>query len=395
MSESLPLGRIRGIRVGINWSLIPIFLLIAWSLSSNLLPAAAPGYTAWGYWIFGLLTTASFYASLLAHELAHALVGQRRGVTVKGIVLWVFGGVAQLEGDTPNARSEFELAAAGPAASLGLAGAGALAATLLGAAGAGSLLVSSVAWLAGINAILAVFNLLPAFPLDGGRILRALLWRHWRDRTRATAVAATVGKIGGFGVIALGAAAFLAGGDALDGIWLVVLGCFIVAAASQQEHVTRRARVSDLQVEDAMTRRPLVVPSQTTVAEAIERYVRPNRFSAFPVVDASGRLVGLATVQRIAGLPRESWRTAPIGAVTAASAEIVLCRPDDPLADVAARIENAPDRRAVVTEGERVVGILTPSDVSRAINQGDPFSQSAFAPTLTLPVTASETLQSK
>src|SRR5579875_2005645 len=197
MGESLHLGRFRGISVGVNWSLVPVFVLVAWSLATTLLPSAAPGHAGWGYWLFALLTAAAFYASLLAHELGHALLARRHGVGVRGIVLWVFGGVAQLEGDTPSPRAELELAAAGPAVSLALAAAGLGAAAALAALRADSLLVAAVGWLGAINALLAVFNLLPAFPLDGGRILRSLLWWRWGDRERATAAAARVGRAGG------------------------------------------------------------------------------------------------------------------------------------------------------------------------------------------------------
>lgn len=175
MNESLHFGRIAGIRIGANWSLLLIFFLIAWSLAAVLLPAAAPGFTGGGYWFFALLTATAFYASLLAHELSHAFVARHHGVSVKGIVLWLFGGVAQLEGDTPDARAELQVAAAGPAMSLGIAAVAAVLAWFLDLIGASPLMVAAVSWLAGINALLAAFNLLPAFPLDGGRILRAYL----------------------------------------------------------------------------------------------------------------------------------------------------------------------------------------------------------------------------
>jgi Zn-dependent protease len=243
MNESVHFGRIRGIRIGANWSLLPIFVMIAWSLAVVLLPAAAPGFSGVGYWAVALLTTCAFYAGLLAHELSHAFVAERHGVSVKGIVLWLFGGVAQLEGDTPRAPSELRLAAAGPATSLGIAAIAAAIAWLLAAIGASSLMVAAVWWLAGINALLAAFNLLPAFPLDGGRILRALLWRRWSDRVRATAVAAKVGLIAGYGLIGVGILEFLAGGGALGGVWLAVIGWFITVAARQQnERVREGAR---------------------------------------------------------------------------------------------------------------------------------------------------------
>jgi Zn-dependent protease/CBS domain-containing protein len=380
MNENVGLGRIAGVRVGVNWSLLPIFLLIAWSLAVTLLPSAAPGYAAWGYWVFAMLTTVAFYASLLAHELAHALVARRHGVKVNSIVLWLFGGVAQLEGDTPDPRAELQVAAAGPVASFGLAGAWAVAAWLFGRLGVSSLMVASVGSLAGINVLLGLFNLLPAFPLDGGRILRAALWRHWRDRSRATAVAAKLGRASGFALIAVGAVEFLAGGGALGGIWLALIGWFISVAAEQQpESLNRQSRVAELTVADAMSHEPLVVSASATVAEVIERCVLPSRFSSFPVVDADGQLVGLATVRRMAERARGSWAMTSISAVAAPRSEIVECGPEDRLAEVAARLESSPDRPAIVLDGERVVGILTPSDVARAITRTDLLGQPSAA----------------
>ncbi len=271
MNESLHFGRIGGIRIGINWSLFPIFFLIAWSLAVVLLPAAAPGFTGWGYWFFALLTAAAFYSSLLAHELSHAFVARRHGVPVRGIVLWLFGGVAQLEGDTPDARSELQVAAAGPAMSLGIAAVAAVVAWFLGLIGASPLMVAAVSWLAGINALLAAFNLLPAFPLDGGRILRAFLWRRWSDRVRATAVAARVGRIAGYGLVAVGVVEFLSGGGALGGIWLALIGWFITVAARQQnERVRERARAErsrprEHRAGDSTTAEPVADPADASV----------------------------------------------------------------------------------------------------------------------------------
>jgi CBS domain-containing protein len=293
-------------------------------------------------------------------------------MSVKSIVLWIFGGVAQLEGDTPDPRAELEVAAAGPATSLALAAAGAALAWVLGRLGLSSLIVASIGWLAGINALLALFNLLPAFPLDGGRILRAALWRRWRDCLRATEVAAKVGKAGGYVLIAVGAIEFLAGGGALGGIWLALIGWFITVAADQQPELIRQQhRTQGLTTGEAMSANPLVIPAGATVAEAIERYVLPNRFSAYPVADADGRFVGLVSVRRMAELPRVSWPSLPVMAAAVAPSDIVECRAQDRLADVGAHLQGAPERRAIALEGGRVVGILTASDVARAIARAD------------------------
>jgi Zn-dependent protease len=321
MTESVYLGRIGGVRVGINWSLVPVFVLVAWSLAVGQLPAGTLGYTRSAYWAAAVVTSVAFFASLLAHELAHAVVARRHGVQTRGIVLWLFGGVAQLEGDMPNARAELRVAAAGPAASLALAVVTGAGAWVLDHTDQSALLVAAVAWLSGINALLGLFNLLPAFPLDGGRVLRAFLWRHWRDRLRATAVAATAGKVVGYGLVALGGVEVLTGG-ALGGIWLGMIGWFVATAAGQQhERVSERGRFGSLRVSDAMTAEPVVVPATATVAEVVDRCVRPGRFSSYPVGE-SGRIVGLASA----------------------------------------------DRRAIVVAEGRLVGILTPSDVERALS---------------------------
>ena len=310
-------------------------------------------------------------------------MARRHGVAVRGIVLWLFGGVAQLEGDTPDARSELQIAAAGPATSLGIAAIAAVLAWFLDLLGASSLMVAAVSWLAGINALLAVFNLLPAFPLDGGRILRALLWRRWSDRLRATAVAAKVGQIAGYGVIAVGALEFLVGGGALGGIWLALVGWFItVAARRQNEWVIDRAQaersaVGQLRVADAMTAEPVAVSADLTVETLVEHYVPTHRFSSFPIADGDGRTVGLATVRRIGALRRDRWAAAPISLAAATPEEIVWCTPADSLAEVTVRMNDSPDRRALAMDGNRLVGILTPSDVEWALRHARLFGDSA------------------
>jgi Zn-dependent protease/CBS domain-containing protein len=367
MNESVYLGRVGGVRVGMNWSLVPVFVLVAWSLAVGQLPFEAPGYTRSAYWATAVVTSVAFFASLVAHELSHALVARRHGVQTRGIVLWLFGGVAQLEGDTPDARAELRVAAAGPALSLAVAAGAGAAAWLLGHTGQSGLLVAAVAWLAGINALLGVFNLLPAFPLDGGRVLRAVLWSHWRDRMRATAVAASAGKVVGYGLVGLGALELLAGG-ALGGIWLAMIGWFVVTAAGQQhEQAGERGRFGSLRVSDAMTPEPVVVPATATVAEVVDRCVRPGRFSSYPVGE-SGRIVGLATVDRIGRIPREAWPYTAVTAAAAPPAEMVVCRPEEPLAEAARRLLASADHRAIVVDEGRLVGILTPSDVERAVS---------------------------
>ena len=186
MNENLSLGRIAGIHVGLNWSLLVVAALIAWSLATGILPPAAPGEASAAYWTAGVVSALVFLASLLAHELAHSIVAARRGVRVEGITLWLFGGVSKLGGDAGTPAIEATVAIVGPLTSLSVAVVVALVGLAVGAAGAPAILVAGLCWLAGINVALGLFNLVPGFPLDGGRLLRALLWRWRGDRVRAT-----------------------------------------------------------------------------------------------------------------------------------------------------------------------------------------------------------------
>jgi Zn-dependent protease len=242
MSASLKLGRIAGIEIGVNWSLFIVFFLFATQLAGEDLPANAPGYSAGAYTIAALAAVVLFYASLLAHELGHAVVARRLGTRVEGITLWLFGGVARLAGESRSDSAELRITVIGPLISLLVA----ISSALIGAGLLtlnGSQLVAEVfGWLARINFLLAAFNLIPAFPLDGGRILRAILWRVMQDQARATSIAATLGR--GFGAVLILAGigeAFILG-SFVNGLWLGFLGWFLFQAAGSEEAGTRVQR---------------------------------------------------------------------------------------------------------------------------------------------------------
>jgi len=390
MRESLHLGRVAGVRVGMGWSLLPAFAFIAWSLAVGQLPYEVPGYSASAYWVVGVLTAVAFFAGLLAHELSHAVVARRRGLQVQGIVLWLFGGVAQMEGEMPDARTELLVAIVGPATSLLIAGLGSLAAWGLDAVGASAIVVAAVAWLAVINGMLGVFNLLPAFPLDGGRLLRAGLWWRWKDQTRATRAAAGSGRFIGMALIALGVIQWLRLGS-MGGLWLAAIGWFVLAAANQARRPPDPAApapgpgpapnlawstpdpsipaprlLEGLRASDAMTAEPVVVPSTETVAEAMSLLAAGPGFSSLPVGDeASGRIVGLTTVARLSRLPAERRSSTTVAEVAAGPAELVVCAPWEPLPDVSRRMAATTDQRCLVISGGRLVGIISPSDIAR------------------------------
>src|SRR5918994_3376981 len=249
MTASLRFGRIAGIPVGASWSALLIAALIAWSLAGRLLPAQAPGLTPGAYWLAGIAGAGLFLGSLLAHEVGHALVARRAGLRVRGITLWLLGGVAQLEDEPASPRDELRVAIVGPAISLALAGAFGVAAAALSVVGAPALLVVVAAWLALGNVALGVFNLLPAAPLDGGRVLRGLLWRRHGNRVRAAVTATRAGVWVGGGLVAYGLLGALTGWG-FGSLWTALVGWFLVAAARQErDHAALRSGLGGLRAD--------------------------------------------------------------------------------------------------------------------------------------------------
>lgn len=199
MRASFRLGRIAGVPVGVNWSVLVIFVLIAWALSASLFPRSYPGHSTFAYVVAGLAAAVVFFLGLLAHEVAHAVIAKRNGIEVDSITLWLFGGVSELKGEAKDPGAELRIAGIGPLVSLVIGVFFGVIAALVALAGGRGLLVGALSWLAGINVLLAIFNVLPAAPLDGGRLLHAVVWRATGDRTKASIVAARAGW--GLGII--------------------------------------------------------------------------------------------------------------------------------------------------------------------------------------------------
>ncbi|HEU4422651.1 MAG TPA: site-2 protease family protein [Pilimelia sp.] len=362
MRQTVRLARVTGIPVGVHWSVLVVMVLLAQGLAVALLPAAAPGLSGALYWVVAVLTTVLFVASLLAHELAHALVARHYGVRVERVTLWLLGGVAELSGQPATPRQDLRIAAVGPLTSLAAAGVFFTAAV----ATAGWLppvAVVAVAWLAWINVVLAVFNLLPAAPLDGGRVLRALLWRHWGDQVRAQLVAVRAGRGLGGGLIALGFLQILLTGT-LSGLWLALLGWFLVAAAGAEQQAARlSARLGGLTVRSAMDRLPAVGRIDHSVQDFLEA-IATARQRVFPVVDPLGRPAGIVTLATLARVAPAARSRTPLGAVMLPVTETVEA--DRPLADVAALATGS--TAVLVADHGILVGTLTAADIARAVD---------------------------
>ncbi|MFE1577081.1 site-2 protease family protein [Streptomyces fradiae] len=378
MRATVVLGRIAGVRVGVHWSVLLIFGVIVLGLAQGRLPQAHPGEGWPVYWAIGLLTAVVFFASLLAHELAHAIVARRNGVEVDDIVLWLLGGAARLKAEAPSPAAELRIAGVGPLVSLVLGGLFALAAWGLDAVSAAGPVVEAAVWLAVINILLAAFNVIPAAPLDGGRLLRAFLWWRTGDRLRATAGATTAGRVFGWLLVAFGLLLFMRG-DVFGGLWLAMIGWFLAATATAEgQQAQLRAVLAGVPVRDVMTPDPVTVPAGLTVARFLDDPRYRYRHSAFPVtgegggggVDGGGGalpVVGLMTLDLARAVGEERRPAVTVGQAMLPLERAEVVDADTPLAEVLPRVEPGAEHRLLVLDGGRLAGIVSASDVSRAV----------------------------
>jgi Zn-dependent protease len=363
----IPIGRIGGFPVNVNWSVLVILWLFTWSLASTL-PGTTPGYSAAVYWVAGACGATVLLASLLAHELAHAIVARCTGVTVRDVTLWLFGGVTRLGGQAKTPQTTFRIAVAGPATSLLLAALFAGASAGLYALGIGRIMIGVTWWLAGINALLGVFNLLPGAPLDGGQVLRAWLWHRHGDAARAAVGAARAGRTLAFVLIGLGLVEFLAGAM-VAGVWLAFIGWFIFTAAHTDEALalTRNA-LDGVRVGDTMTAHPHTAPAGITVQDFIERYLLGDRHSAYPVKNDDGSISGLITLAQLREVEPRSRSTTVVGEIAMPLDRVSTATPDQSVTALLERLASDGNSRALVVDGGCVVGIVTASDLTRLVD---------------------------
>ena len=363
----IPIGRIAGFPVSVNWSVLVILWLFTWSLASTL-PATVPGYSKGAYWLAGVCGALILLGSLLAHELSHAILARRAGVKVVDVTLWLFGGVTRLGGEAKTPKEAFRIAVSGPLMSLALAAVFGGAAYGLRALGTAHIVVAVAWWLAGVNLLLGLFNLLPGAPLDGGRVLRAYLWRRYGDSVRAGVGAARAGRVLAFILIALGLAEFL-GGSLVGGVWLAFIGWFIFAASREEEtQVITRQAIAGVRVADVMTADPHTAPADITVEDFIQRYVLGDRHSAYPVADRGGSIIGLITLAQLRGVAPSQRAATLVREAAMPLSRVPTAAPDEPLTALLERLGSHGCNRALVVDGGRVVGIVTASDLSRLID---------------------------
>ncbi|HSL65622.1 MAG TPA: site-2 protease family protein [Gaiellaceae bacterium] len=366
MTSSFRIARIAGIDVGVNWSWLVVFALIVWSIAIDL-GDRYESLSQAGALAAAVVAAALFFGSLLAHELGHAVVARREGMEIDGITLWLFGGVAKFKGMFPSAGAEFRIAIAGPVVSLAIG--------LLCVAGAWLLELPDLAdgilgWLGVTNLVLLAFNMLPALPLDGGRVLRSALWASRDDFRWATNLAATIGRGFGFVFIAGGILAFISLG-AIGGAWLAFIGWFLLMAASQEaRYVLVRDALGGLRVRDLMVRQPATIAPELTLGQFMDDVVWSRRYTTYPVVDAEERPLGLLPFRCVAQVPRAEWDEQTVRQCMLAGDEVPTLRPEQELTDALTALGDGVGRALVVDADGRLVGILSITDVMRALEAG-------------------------
>ena len=360
------MGRIFGIQFRIHYSWFVIFVLITVSLSWQYFPYTYPEWSKLTYWLTGVATSLLFFTSVVAHELSHSLVGRANGIPVRSITLFLFGGVAHMTREATRHGAEFRMALAGPVASLVIGGIFFLLHLLL--QGISEPVAALVFWLAQINVVLAIFNLIPGFPLDGGRIFRSLLWRFTGNYQCATRIAVEVGRGVGYLFVAGGIVLmFLYPGNWFNGLWLAFIGLFLtyVATASYRQ-AQWQAALQGIRVADVMTTTCPVISPYMTISRVVQDYIFVSGHRCFMVTDG-GELRGILTLQNIKSIDRKNWDTASVGDVMTPAERLKVIPLDEEVLSVVEQMEEYGVNQMPVVNEARIVGLIDRDDVLRLI----------------------------
>lgn len=359
MGGAVTLFRVRGIPVEVHASWLVIVGLITWSLSVGYFPRELPGLPLYAHWANGLLAALLLFVSVFLHELAHSVTALRFGIPVSAITLHVFGGVSQMEREPDRPGVEFAVAAVGPLTSFALAAAAGAAGRLLGPPPAAAAILR---YLTIVNGLVGVFNLVPGFPLDGGRLLRAVLWKIRGDLAWATRMASLAGSALALFLVGVGVLRALAG-EFLGGLWLVLIGLFLrqAAAGSYQQLLLRRA-LGALRVRDVMSRQVISVPADLPLDRVVEDFFWPHHVTSFPVVEGT-RLAGILSLRQLDRVPRERWADTPARALMLPIADPLRAAAGDSVWDAFVKLSTNGLGRLAVVEGDRLAGYLSLKDV--------------------------------
>ncbi|MEP6934660.1 MAG: site-2 protease family protein [Nitrospirota bacterium] len=365
IGQSIRLTTIRGIEVGLHYSWFIIFFLITFSLTTRF-ASEHPHWTTVEHYTVAIATSLLFFISILLHELAHSFVALAKGIPVRTVTLFAFGGVAQIGREPDRPLTEFQIAIAGPIASALLAAGFWVVAHLAG--GQVEHLSALAGWLSSINLMLAVFNLVPGFPLDGGRIFRAVLWHFTGNFSKATRIAAGSGQLVGYGLILGGIWTGLITGSWFSGLWLAFIGWFLLNAA--QESVLQVSVQSDLRglvAEDIMTRDCPTVSGRMSLAELVQEHILKTGQRCFVVAEGS-RLDGLVTLHQIKAVPQSRWTDVSVEEAMTPLAKLRLVAPETPVLEVLQAMKGEDINQVPVAKGGQLVGMLTRDHILQVLS---------------------------
>ncbi len=356
MGNSFQIGKIFGISIRIDYTWFVVFALVSFSLGAHHFPTSYPGWSPVLHWSMGIITALAVFGSVLVHELAHSLVSRARGVPVHGITLFIFGGVSQLSDEPKSPGGEFWMALAGPATSIVI---GVVAMLIYVATGsAGTPLAAFAQTLAYVNIVVAVFNLVPGFPLDGGRIFRAIVWRITGNLRKSTRAASIVGRIVAYLLILLGIR-ILFSGNLISGIWMVFIGWFLEkAASSSYRQLVMREMLQDVKVSDVMVSDCLQLSKDLTIRELVDEYMLRTTYRCFPVVDGT-RVLGVIDLRGIKDIPRERWNTMRVAEAMIPFDELKSVHTDDELYTVMQQMAEQRVDQIPVVESGQLMGVVT------------------------------------
>ena len=358
MKQSLQVARVFGIPIEINYSWVVIFLLITWSLASGYYPLFLPFRQEYVYWVSAGVSSVLLFVSLLLHELSHSLVAINNGIPIKKISLFIFGGVAQMEKEPDTSLVEFKIALAGPACSLVIALFCFVSGFFLEGHGISSVALSILFYMGMVNSAIVIFNSIPGFPLDGGRVFRAVLWAFTGDLRSATRIATYFGKMFSYVIMSVGMF-FLYRQEFLNGVWLLVLGLFLHEAAemSYQQLILKKALVG-VQVKNVMSEDVISVPPNLSLDKLVNDYFFKHRHMGFPVVE-KGLLKGIITLHDVKEISQDQWPSTCVSqAMTPVRQDLVVCPEADCLESLLQVTKSGLGRLLVVDHG-KLVGIIT------------------------------------
>lgn len=361
-SRSFTIFKLLGYDIKIDPSWFFIAFLLVWSLATGYFPQTLTETTSTGILVLSVVSMLGLFGSLIVHELSHSLVARRCGVQIKGITLFIFGGVAELESEPRSPGAEFWIALAGPAASFALAFVFWIAVLLTRALSLPELVTALFSYMALANTVLAVFNLLPAFPMDGGRVMRAVLWKRMGDQLQATERAARIGGFVAYGLIGLGLFDVVLTGQ-LGSLWIVIIGLFILASGrGAYEDLRMRKMLAGKTARDMMTAAPVTILPDETLTTLVENYILRRRVSFVPVVDHHV-LLGYIDLDVLRGIDAENWPQTLVGDVYVATSPENTVTPDETAETVLRRLLQTGRRKYLVATGQRLAGVITLADL--------------------------------